>query len=223
MEKSPKNRDICYTKCLFYWKFIQTPRIFGIFDLKHTVERLLQAEYTENSGYSMRFFRKIGKFTIIGEKLGLKTNKFRRKLRKIGFFAKTVDVLKINCSTNSCTSHNCRKHRKIRKNRDSTQYNKIGEKFSPIITKIWHFLKCHNNCISKSINCSHIKISKEQLTAHTPIVKRITVSVTNTHLSSSNALLYQLVLNTHKILKQLKSVDIANCNKNEYNGSFFSY
>ena len=154
----------------------------------------MQAEYTENWGYSMRFFRKIGKFAIIGIKLGLKPNKLGRKHRK---FAKIV------------TLHN------------TTQ---ISEKFSPIVTKIWHFLKCHNNCISKSVNCSHTKISKEQLTAHMPIVKRITVSVTNTHLSSSNALLCQPVSQTHKLLKQLKPTDIANYQYiNRYNGSFFSY
>ena len=141
----------------------------------------------------MRFFRKIGKFAIIGVKLGLKPNKLGRKHRKFAKFT---------------TLHN------------TTQ---ISEKFSPIVTKIWHFLKCHNNCISKSVNCSHIKISKEQLTAHTPIVKRITVSVTNTHLSSSNALLCQLVSQTHKLLKQLKPTDIANYSINRYNGSFFSY
>ena len=42
----------------------------------------------------MRFFRKIGKFAIIGEKLGLKPNILGRKLRKIGFFAKTIKVVK---------------------------------------------------------------------------------------------------------------------------------
>ena len=56
-----------------------------------------------------------------------------------------------------------------------------------------------------------------------PIVRRIMVNVTNTQLSSSNALLYQLVSQTHKLLKQLKPADIANYNINEYNGSFFSY
>ena len=141
----------------------------------------------------MRFFRKIRKFAIIGIKLGQKPNKLGRKHRKFTKFA---------------TLHNTAQ---------------ISEKFSPIVTKIWHFLKCHNNCISKSVNCSHIKISKEQLTAHTPIVKRITVSVTNTHLSSSNTLLCQLVSQTHKLLKQLKPADIANCNINGYNGSFFLY
>ena len=153
----------------------------------------MQSEYTENSGYSMRFFRKIRKFAIIGVKLGLKTSKLGRTHRKFAQFV---------------TLHN------------TTQ---ISEKFSPIVSKIWHFLKCHNNCFSSSVNCSHTKTSKEQLTPHTPIVKRITVSVTNTHPSSSNALLCQLVSQTHKLLKQLKPTDIANCNIYRYNGSFFSY
>ena len=171
----------------------------------------------------MRFFRKIGKFAIIGEKLGLKPNKLGRKLRKIGFFAKNNRCVKGIFDTISCTSHNCRKHQKFAQFVTLHNTTKIGEKFSPIITKIWHFLKCHNNCISKSVNCSHIKFSKEQLTAHMPIVKRIMVSVTNTHLSSSNALLYQLVSQTHKLLKQLKPADIANCSINKYYGSFFSH
>ena len=132
----------------------------------------LQAEYTENSGYSMRFFRKIGKFAIIGVKLGLKPNKLGRTHRKFVQFV---------------TLHN------------TTQ---ISEKFSPIITKIWHFLKCHNNCYFNKRKLLTHKNLKEQLTAHMPIVKRITVSVTNTHLSSSNALLCQLVSQTHKLLKQ---------------------
>ena len=153
----------------------------------------LQAEYTKNLGYSMRFFRKIGKFAIIGVKLGLKPNKLGRTHRKFAIFT---------------TLHNT---------------TKKSEKFSPIITKIWHFLSAKTIVISTSVNCSHTKISKEQLTAHTPIVKRITVSVTNTHLSSSNALLCQLVPQTHKLLKQLKPTDIANYNINRYNGSFFSY
>ena len=42
----------------------------------------------------MRFFRKIGKFAIIGIKLGLNSNILGRKLRKIGFFAKTSNTLK---------------------------------------------------------------------------------------------------------------------------------
>ena len=94
----------------------------------------------------------------------------------------------------------------------------ISEKFSPIVSKIWHFLKCHNNCYFNKRKLLTHKNLKEQLTAHTPIVKRIMVSVTNTHLSSSNALLCQLVPQMHKLLKQLKPMDIANYNINRYNG-----
>ena len=43
---------------------------------------IFYAEYTKNSGYSMRFFRKIGKFAIIGVKLTLKPNNLGRKLEK---------------------------------------------------------------------------------------------------------------------------------------------
>ena len=42
----------------------------------------------------MRFFRKIGKFVIIDIKLSVKPNKLGRKLRKIGFFAKTGNTSK---------------------------------------------------------------------------------------------------------------------------------
>ena len=153
----------------------------------------------------MVFFRKIGKITILHTELTSSIKFAGRKLRKIGFFAKTINVLKsfslqlvaqVTIVENTENSHNSRLY---------TIQQKISEKFSPIISKIWHFLKCHNNCIPKSVNCSHTKISKEQLTAHMPIVKRITVSVTNTHLSSSNVLLCQLVSQTHKLLKQLNT------------------
>ena len=176
----------------------------------------------------MRFFRKIGKFVIIGEKLGLKPNILGRKLRKIGFFAKTCNTLKKKKSfalqlVAQVTIVENTKKKNSQNSRLYTIQTKSGEKSSPIVTKIWHFLKCHNNCISKSVNCSHIKISKEQLIAHTPIVRRSTVSVTNTHLSSSNALLCLLVSQTHKSLKQLILTDIANYKINRYYGSFFSY
>ena len=97
----------------------------------------------------MRFFRKIGKFVIIGIKLSIKPNKLGRKLRKIGFFAKTGNtskslslqlVAQVSIVENTENSHNTRLY----------TIQQIGEKFSPIITKIWHFLKCHNNCISKA-------------------------------------------------------------------------
>ena len=56
------------------------PRILRIFAIKIPNLSIVHAEYTENSGYSMRFFRKIGKFAIIGIKSTLKPNKLGRKL-----------------------------------------------------------------------------------------------------------------------------------------------
>ena len=62
----------------------------------------------------------------------------------------------------------------------------------------------------KQVQIAHTQNSqKQQLTAHMSIVKRITVSVTNTHLPSSNALLCQLVSQMHKLLKQIKPAYIA--------------
>ena len=36
------------------------------------------------------------------------------------------------------------------------------------------FLKCHSNCSTNKCNCSHTKLSKQQLTAHKSIVKGYT-------------------------------------------------
>ena len=183
----------------------------------------MQAEYTKNSGYSMVFFRKIGKITILHTKLISSIKFVGRKLRKIGFFAKTSNVLKsfslqlvaqYTIVEHTENSHNSRlytiQHKSVRNSHLLSQKSGISSSATTIV-------------ISTSVNCSHTKISKEQLTPHTSIVKRIMVSVTNTHLSSSNALLCQLVSQTHKLLKQLKPTDIANCNIYRYNGSFFSY
>ena len=119
----------------------------------------MQAEYTENSGYSMRFFQNIGKFAIIGVKLGLIPNKLGRTHRKFAQFA---------------TLHN------------TTQ---ISEKFSPIVSKIWHFLKCHNNCyfnkpkllthknLKGAINCSYVYCEEEygKCYKHTPFFFKCTI------------------------------------------------
>ena len=62
----------------------------------------------------------------------------------------------------------CRKHQKFTK--FIILHNRIqnSEKFSPIITKNWHFLKCHSNCstnkcellickiIKAAFNCSYV-------------------------------------------------------------------
>ena len=171
----------------------------------------------------MVFFRKIGKITILHTKLISSIKFVGRKLRKIGFFAKTSNVLKsfalqlvaqYTIVEHTENSHNLRlytiQHKSVRNSHLLSQKSGISSSATTIV-------------ISTSVNCSQAKISKEQLTPHTSIVKRITVSVTNTHLSSSNALLCQLVSQTHKLLKQLKPTDIANCNIYRYNGSFFSY
>ena len=100
----------------------------------------------------MRFFRKIGKFVIIGIKLSIKPNKLGRKLRKIGFFAKTGNTpksLSPQLVAQVSIVENTKKKKKNSHNTRLYTIQQIGEKFSPIITKIWHFLKCHNNCIPK--------------------------------------------------------------------------
>ena len=70
----------------------------------------------------------------------------------------------------SCTNiHNyCRKHRKFAKFVILHNRTQNSEKFSPIITQNWHFLKCHNNCsthkckllirkiIKAAIDCSYV-------------------------------------------------------------------
>ena len=65
----------------------------------------------------MRVFRKIRKFAIISIKLGAKPNNLGRKLRKIGFFAKTSNTLKsfalqlvaqVTIVENNENSHNSR-------------------------------------------------------------------------------------------------------------------
>ena len=86
----------------------------------------------------MRFFRKIGKFAIIGEKLGLKPNILGRKLRKIRFFAKTSNTLKsfaLQLVAQVTIVENTKHSQKSR----LYTIQQIGEKFSPIVIKIWHF------------------------------------------------------------------------------------
>ena len=190
-------------------------------DFRHKILNysIFKAEYTENSGYSMVFFRKIGKITILHTKLISSIKFVGRKLQKIGFFAKTSNVLR-SFSLQLVAQDTIVEHTK---NSHNSHLYTNSEKFSPIVSKIWHSSSATSIVISISVNCSHTKNLKEQSTAHTSIVKRIMVSVTNTHLSSSNTLLCQLVSQTHKLLKQLKPTDIANYNINRYNGSFFSY
>ena len=168
---------------------------------KSSKSKRFYAEYTKKSGYLMVFLQKIGKITVFHTKLTTSISLVGRKIQKIGFYNKTGTIFKSFPLQESAKVTIIVEHTENSQNSQlytiENNINQSSEKFSPIVSKIWHFLKCHNNCYSTSVNCSHTKISKEQLTAHTSIVKRIMVSVTNTHLSSSNALLCQLVSQTH--------------------------
>ena len=76
----------------------------------------------------------------------------------------------------SCkTIHNyCRKHRKFAKFVILHNRTQITEKFSPIVSKIGIFSSATSIVLHTSTNCSHANYQKQQLTAHTSIVKRYT-------------------------------------------------
>ena len=117
----------------------------------------MQAEYTENSGYLMVFFRKIGKITILRTKLISSIKFVGRKLRKIGFFAKTSNVLKsfslqlvaqYTIVEHTENSHNSRlytiHHKSVRNSHLLSQISGISSSAKTIV-------------ISTSVNCSHKK------------------------------------------------------------------
>ena len=61
---------------------------------KSSQSKRFYAEYTEKSGYSMVFFRKIGKITVFHTKLTTSISLVGRKIRKIGFYDKTGTIFK---------------------------------------------------------------------------------------------------------------------------------
>ena len=182
----------------------------------------------------MRFFRKIGKIAVISIILIKKPNNWVENSEKSDFSLELVGIFAIISTNNymwihiskiaknsylfhtnkggnrsqvnfTKTIHNyCRKHRKSAKFVILHNRTQSSEKFSPIVSQSWHFLKVpHQLLYIQSINCSHANFSKQQLTAYTSIVKRYTASVTNTHKSLQSALLLSLVLanlltSTHK-------------------------
>ena len=120
----------------------------------------MQAESTENSGYSMAFFKKIGKITILCTKLISSFKFVGRKLRKIGFFAKTSNVLKsfslqlvaqYTIVEHTENSHNLRlytiHHKPVRNSHLLSQISGISSSAKTIV-------------ISTSVNCSHTKKSQ---------------------------------------------------------------
>ena len=101
--------------------------------------------------------------------------------------------------------HNhCRKHRKFSKFIILHNRIQISENFSPIISKTGIFSSTTAIVQQTSVNCSHTKLSKQQLTAHMSIVKGYTAKCYKHAPFSSSALLWSLVLESqptflHKI------------------------
>ena len=87
-----------------------------------------------------------------------------------------------------------RKHQKFAKLIILHNRTRNSEKISPIVMQNWHFLKCHSNCSTNKCKLLIHKISKQQLTAHTSIVKEDRTKCYKHVTFSSNALLCSLVL-----------------------------
>ena len=70
---------------------MKTPNIRD-FHHKNSQFEHFHAEYSENSGYSMRFFRKIGKFTLFGIKLTINLTIWVENSKKSDFLVKQVRI-----------------------------------------------------------------------------------------------------------------------------------
>ena len=86
-----KVRKLAYSLSKMLISIQITTKTPNIRDFRHNNSKFdrVHAEYTKNSGYSMRFFRKIGKICINWYKINHISNNLGRKLRKIGIFTKT--------------------------------------------------------------------------------------------------------------------------------------
>ena len=92
-------------------------------------------------------------------------------LRQLFFSTQTeVGIFPKSFSCKNIHNH-CRKHENSPNSSSYTIEYKSVRKFSPIISKLSFFLKHHSNCSTNKRNCSHTKLSKQQLTAHASIVK----------------------------------------------------
>ena len=144
------------------------------------------------------FFQKIGKSTILHTKLISSIKFVGRKLRKIGFFAKTSNVLR-SFSLQLVAQDTIVEHTE---NSHNSHLYTNSEKFSPIVSKIWHFLKCHINRyfnkhkllthknLKGAINCSYFYCEEDygKCYKHAPFFfKRTIVStgVTNTQITKT--------------------------------------
>ena len=100
-EKSEKSGYSLIKMLILLNIYTKTPNTL---DFRHKNPHLqrFHAEYTKNLGYSMRFFQKIGKFTVFSIKLIIKSNNLGRKIRKIRFFAQNKYEFSQIISTNNC-------------------------------------------------------------------------------------------------------------------------
>ena len=202
VEKRPKSGYLPDKTLNLLKVHMNTPNIRD-FCYKNTQWSIFQAEYTKKLGYSMIFFRKIGKITLFHTKLTSRINTTGRKIQKIGFYGKrstnfksfplqlitqiTIIVEHTEKFAQFATLHNTNKL--VRNSHVLSQKSGIFSSATAIFSKK-HKLFTH-------------KILKQQVITHTSIVKRIMVSVTNMHPSSSNALLCQLVSQTYRLLHKI--------------------
>ena len=112
------------------------------------------------------------------------------KIAKTIIFSTQKDVETFHKLFFCKTIHNyCRKHRKFAKLIILHNRMQISEKFSPIVPKIGIFSSATSIVLRTKRKLLTRKLSKQQLTAHTSIVKRYMASVTNTHQSLQSTLL----------------------------------
>ena len=177
-------------------------------------------------------FPKNWKFRIISYKSKLKINIVGRKIQKIGFYGKTstnfqsFSLQLIAQITNCCRTH--QKNKNLPNSSPYTIQNKIVRNSHVLSQNLAFFSSATTIVLQTSANCSHTKFSKQQLTAHTSIVKRIMAKCyKHAPLSSKSTIVVTGVsksTNIHaQITKQINLADIVNYNINIYNGSFFSY
>ena len=126
------------------------------------------------------------------------------KIAKTIIFSTQTDVENFHKLFFCKTIHNyCRKHGKFAKFVILHNRMQISEKFSPIVTKIGIFLKCHSNCSSNkckllthkipkaAINCSHVYCEEDygKCYKHTPLFFKHTIvstSITNAQITKTN-------------------------------------
>ena len=130
--------------------------------------------WVENSEKSDFSLKQVRIFTNI-----ISTNNYMwihiSKIAKTIIFSTQTDVETFHKLFFCKTIHNyCRKHRKFAKFVILHNRTQISEKFSPIVSKIGIFSSATSIVLHTKCKLLTRKLSKQQLTAHTSIVKRYT-------------------------------------------------